>query len=303
MSVPWFIILAVLAAFFLSLSNIIDKAVLTDFVTDPLVVTFFTSVFGTLFSLFLIPTGLVKVPSLFVGAISFLLGVLYILPLYLYMKGLQMEEASRAIPIFSLVPVFVAILGAFFLNEVFNLTTYAGIILAVTGSVMVSSKRFGLEFFNIKANKAFWTIIGSTVLFAVYSVGTKWVLSYDSFWNIFFWSRIGTMLPTLLVLAYRPVRLQIIGYLQSIKESKLEFLGVSEFWNNLAVLTQTAALSLGPAALVETAYSTQSIFVLLLVLALGKFSNKNLGDDLSRKALAIKFISSIMIITGIYLIS
>lgn len=298
-----FILLAILAAFFLSISNIIDKAILSDFITDPVSVTFFTSVFGTLISLILLPTGLVEMPSNLVLGFSLLLGVLYIAPLYLYMKGLQIEEASRAVPIFSLVPVFVAILGAIFLDEIFTLTTYIGIILAVSGSVIVSSKNFGKEFFHLKANQAFWTIIASTFLFAVYSVGTKWILAYDSFWNIFFWSRIGTMIPTALILLHEPTRNQISGYLSDIGNSKLEYLGLSEFWNNAAVLTQTLALSLGPAALVETAYSTQSIFVLLLVVVIGKFTSKDLGDDISMKALIIKLASALMIIAGIYLIS
>ncbi len=79
-------------------------------------------------------------------------------------------------------------------------------------------------------------------------------------------------------------------------------MAVSELLNVLAVLAQTVALSLGPAALVETATSAQSLFVLLIVGGVHRFWDKNIGDDLSKKAVAIKTISSIMIILGIFLI-
>lgn len=302
MVLPGFISFALVAALFWALGNVLDKTVLKDYITNPVVVTFFTGVFGAVFALILPLTGYVRIPSVFILAGSLLLGILYIAPVYLYMKSLTLEEVSRVVPIFSIAPVFVVIMGGLFLSEVFTLSKYIGIFLAITGSVIVSSKRFGKEFFHLKYNRAFWLIFFGTFLFAVYSVATRWILNFADFWNIFFWSRLGTLIPIVFFLLHGSTREEIISVFSTVRESKLEFMAVSEFLNNIAVLAQTVALSLGPAALVETATSAQSLFVLLFVGTLKHLWDKDLGDDLSKKAVVIKTLSAIMIIIGIYLI-
>lgn len=297
-----FLAFALLAAVFWAFANVLDKAVLQDYITNPVVVTFFTGVFGCLFALILPLTGYVNVPSAFVLVISLILGVLYVFPTYLYMRSLTMEEVSRAVPIFSISPVFVVVMGALFLSEVFTFSKYVGIFLTIIGSVMISSKEFGKEFFHLKANKAFWMMFLGTFFFALYAVAVRWILNFEGFWNVFFWSRVGSAIPILFLLLHTPTRTEIVQTVSKVKETRLEFMALSEFLNNLAVLTQTVALSLGPAALVETATSAQSLFVLIFVGVLKHVWDRDLGDDLSRKAVLIKAISVVLIIVGIYLI-
>lgn len=293
---------AILAALFWAIGNVIDKTVLTDYVTNPVVVTFFTGVFGALFALILLPLGYVQIPSTFVLGISILLGIVYMAPIYFYMKGMTLEEVSRVIPIMNISPVFVVILGAIFLNEVFTLQKYLGMFLAITGSVMVASKRFGKKFFHLEANKAYWLIFTGTFIFAAYAVSIRWILNFSDFWNIFFWSRMGGLIPVGFFLLHQNTREQVISVVNSIRESKVEYMAISELMNDLGVLSQTVALGLGAAALVQTAASIQPLFVLIFVGTLNYVWNKDLGDDLSRKAVAVKTISAIMIIIGIYLI-
>lgn len=297
-----FIVIAILAGLLFSVSNFLDKAILEDFITSPIAVTFFTSLFGTIFALALPFFGIIEIPSMFVLVFAIFLGIVYIAPLYMYMASLKMEEVSRAVPIFSLTPIFVVVLGTVFLNEVFTIETYLGIFLAISGSVLVSSKKLGKEFFHLKANKAFWMILTSTVLFAVYAVLTRWILQFSDFWNIFFWSRLGTIIPILFFLLHSGTREEIFSIASALRDYKMEFVAVSELFNNLAVFAQTVALSLGPAALVETATSVQSLFILLMVVVARRVWKTDLGDDLSREAILVKVIASVMIIIGIYLI-
>lgn len=303
MIAPDFLLLGLAAAFIWSFSNILDKYVIGSHISDPAAVTFFTSVFGTIFSLILPFFGVVSFSSIIIVISSILLGVLYILPIFLYMKALEIGEVSRIIPVFSTSPAIVVLLGGIFLGEVFDLTTYVGISLVIMGAVMVSSKNLGREFFNLKANKAFWTILSSTVLLAIYSVLTKYLLNFDEFWNIFFWSRIGTLVPTAAILLHSESRKNIASIFKNIKDSKVEYLGLSEFFNNFAVLISTIALSLGPVSLVETAIASQALFVLIIVTVLHRVYDRNIGDDLARKQIIIKTLCAIMIVLGIYLIS
>lgn len=294
---------AILAALFWSVGNVLDKAVLTDHISNPVVVTFFTGAFGALFALVLVPLGYVHIPTVFVLVTALLLGILYIVPIYFYMKGMTLEEVSRVIPIMNISPVFVVILGAIFLNEVFTLQKYLGIFLAITGSVMVASERFGKEFFNLEANKAYWLVFTGTFMFAVYAVSIRWILNFSDFWNIFFWSRIGGLIPVGFFLLHQSTREQIKSVMRSMRESRLEYMAISELMNDLGVLSQTVALGLGAAALVQTATSIQPLFVLVFVGVLSHLWNRDLGEDLSNKAIAVKTISGIMILIGIYLIN
>ncbi len=143
-----YLIFALIAAFFWSFANVVDRVVLNDFIKNPVVVTFLTGIFGALFGLILPLFGYVSIPSTKVLSLSILLGIVYIAPIYLYMKSMTLEEVSRVVPVFSTAPVFVVIMGAIFLNEIFTLSKYAGIFLAITGSIIVSSKEFGKEFFH-----------------------------------------------------------------------------------------------------------------------------------------------------------
>ena len=303
MSIPPFLLLGVLAALIWSFSNIIDKYMLGGHISNPAAVTFFTSIFGTGFSLILPFLGLVTFSSVALVGSSILLGSLYILPILLYMKALKIGEVSRVVPIFSSSPVFVVLLGAIFLGEIFSLRAYAGIFLTIAGSVIISSNKVGKEFFSFKLNKAFWTIISSTILLAIYSILTKYLLQFDGFWNIFFWSRIGTLLPTAAILMHSESRKAIFSALKNMRNNRLEYLGLSEFFNNLGVLIQTIALSLGPVSLVRTAVSSQALFILLITILLQLIYDYDLGDDLSRKTATTKALASALIIMGIYLIT
>lgn len=297
-----FLVFSLLAAFFWAIANLLDKLVLEDFLDDPVSVTFLTSIVGFLIALAAPFFSKIGRSSISAIALMMLLGAFSVLPLYLYMKSIQLEEVSRVVPIFSLEPVFVLILGAVFLQEYFTKVKYVGIFLTVAGAVMVSSKRFGKEFFHLSANKAFWLVISSTLLYSIYQVAARAFLYRIDFWNLFFWSRIGTLIPVALFVIHGPTRENLIDLIPNLGSHRIDLIGFSELVNNLAILLQIVALSLGPAALVVTATSVHPLILLVLLLGASYLFDKDVGEDLSRKALAIKTISATMIILGIYFI-
>jgi len=301
MLVSSFVLFALLASVFWALGNVLDKTVLTDHIEDAVTVTFLTGVFAGLFPLVLPLLGLASIPPLEVLLYSLTAGVIYIIPVYLYMKALSMEEVSRVVPVMNTTPVFVTVLGAIFISEVFTFSTYLGIFIAVAGAVLVSSQNFGKEFFDLKANKAFWTILAGTFLFAVYSVFAKWILNFTDFWNMFFWSRMGGLFPVALLLLRTSTREKISSTLGSLKESRIELLGVSELFNNLGVLSQTVAFSLGPVALAQTITSVQPLIVLVAVLGLHHLRGYSLDEELSRQTVIMKGIAGILVVVGVYL--
>jgi drug/metabolite transporter (DMT)-like permease len=297
-----YLFFAVLAAFFWALANIIDKNVVKDHVKNPLVITFFLGLFGALISLLLLPLGYVKIPSVFLFSTTLFLGILFAGFNYLYIKGLNEEEVSRVAPVISTTPVFVLLLEFLLLNQTFSSIQYTGISLAVIGSISVSSASIGIDFVKFKKNKAFFLVLLATISLAAYTVGIRWILNFSDYWNVFFWSRLGGLLFVIIFLIHDDTRRKISNLIRGNDKQKTFYMGLSELSNNFGVLSQTVALSLGAAALVQTVISIRPLFVLIFVVLLELLWDKSLGDELDRRNIIIKLLSIVMIILGIYLI-
>ncbi|MFB6145885.1 MAG: EamA family transporter [Candidatus Nanohaloarchaea archaeon] len=111
-----YLVFALLASVFWAITNIMDKNILKNHIQNPKMTVFFTSVFAALLSLIIPFSGFSIATSLRLIILSMVIGVVYISATFLYMKALSLEEVSRIAPVMSISPVFVVILGAFFLN-------------------------------------------------------------------------------------------------------------------------------------------------------------------------------------------
>jgi drug/metabolite transporter (DMT)-like permease len=108
---------------------------------------------------------------------ALIVGVLPIMAFWFYSKALLVEEISRLITLFQLIPVFVALLSAIFLNEILGLQKYFGIAIIVIASMLISFK--------------FKYMITFSLIIAIYSILEKFLLRYFEFWSLFFWNVVG----------------------------------------------------------------------------------------------------------------
>jgi len=215
-----------------------------------------------------------------------------------YFKSLLIEEVSRVTPLFSINSIFVLILATIFLNEIFTAGKYAGIFLIVLGSILISLKKH----VKLELSKALSFMIIASLFWAVYNVLLKFLLNDLTYWNAFFWTRIGGFLtvPLLIYFFYKPM----IKTFKIVKKYPRVggFISITEVTNIGATLFITIALSIGYASLVSALGQIHSLFLLILATVLSFFKPQILKEELKGSTILLKFIAVLMIIFGAILL-
>jgi uncharacterized membrane protein len=228
-------------------------------------------------------------------------GVTYILPSFLYFESLATEEVSRVVPMMKLTPVFTVALAVFLLDEVLLLPQYFGIALILAGVLLVSVGSFDDGTGLPSLSRSFWLMLVASVMFAVSSVLTKFLLRSASTYDVYFWSRIGSLLPALAMLSYRPVRRAVSDVVTSPIERRFHLMVGSEVTNLIGLLVFTAALALGPVSIVSAVAAIQTLFVLIYVSGL-QISGFPFDEPMTRRSLSVKVTSGVLIIFGVFLV-
>lgn len=224
--------------------------------------------------------------------------LLYILP---YFQAMREREASEVVPLFQLIPPLVIILSFFLTGEKISQTQIAGLILALIGSVTISTTKVR-GIFRIHASLFYMFL--SSLGFALSSVLFKFIYLQSSFWTTLIYTSSGSALAaTALFLFYPPYRREFFK-LAKILPSGVGLILVSE-----SLMSRTAqglfsfATTLAPVALVAIVDSTQPAFVLLYGVLLTLLFPKLIKEDISFGNLLKKAISLAFLFTGVYLVS
>ena len=155
--------LAILTPFIVGLMNVISKYVVSVKVKDVLSFTlisgFTTLIIGLIIASFLDWTGTTFHGVLFPALAGILMGLNY----YLYFWMMRLEDASNVMGFNYFYPVVVALLSAFFLNEVLSIYSYIGMMLIFTGVVMLT-----IRMHKIKFIVALWMIVTMMIISALY---------------------------------------------------------------------------------------------------------------------------------------
>lgn len=290
------IIFSILAAFIWSIVNTVDKYVLTKWIRKPIIPVMIMGVIGLIVALiiFLI-NGYGYLSANHIG-LGLLAGIFYVIANVFYFKAAKIEEISRVAPLFHLAPLFLVILAAVFLGEIFTPLKYLGIFLLVIGAILISSRDL-----KIKLGKAFWLMIISTIFFSFDLIITKYLLAFADFWTIFAYIRIGAGIGLI------PIFYLYFGELKSlIAEYGGKVVGVisaNETLNVFGALSATIAASLGFVTLVESLASLQSLFLLIITVALSIFYPKILKEEIKKSIVLLKFIAIVLMFIGVILIS
>jgi len=290
------ILFSILAAFIWAIVNTVDKYVLTKWVKKPIIPVMIMGIIGLIVALiiFLI-NGYSYLSAGHIGY-GLLAGIFYIVANVFYFKAAKIEEISRVAPLFHLAPLFLLILAAIFLGEIFTPLKYLGIFLLVIGSILISSRSI-----KIKLGKAFWLMIMSTIFFSFDLVITKYLLGFADFWTIFAYIRIGAGLGLI------PIFYLYSGELKDLitKHGKkvVGVISANETLNVLGVLSATIASALGFVTLVEALASIQSLFLFIIVVILSIFYPKILKEEIKKSTVLLKLIAIILMLTGAILIA
>lgn len=290
------ILFSILAALIWAVVGTIDKLILTKWVRKPIVPVMVLGAIGLVASIFVYFIHGFSALSYLNIMWALVAGIFYAIAIILYFKSVKIEEISRVIPLWYLAPLFVSILAAIFLGEIFTLEKYSGVFLLVAGAILVSSKKLT----KISLGKAFWFMILASLALSVNEVITKHLLNFANFWTIFSYVRIGaffTMIP-IFYFNFKDLKAAVKE-----KGKKVVFvMSLSEILNLVGVLLITIAISIGYVTLATALTSIEPFFVLLFTIALSIFLPKILKEEIRKAVVLQKLIAIALMFVGVVLV-
>jgi len=227
-------------------------------------------------------------------------GLLRAISVIILLYSLRREEVSRAVPVVSIYPVFVAITAVPILGETLNYLQGLAIAIVVAGVVIISLKKRTSGSKN-RLGATFYLLLGSSLLLAMADIASKYALDYISFWHMYWVSILSLVVILLLISLRRSVIKELANIVNP--RSALMLVIVNETLVIASAIMLFWAMERGPVSLVSTIASTRPVFVLIYALILSRFlPGVLLERDLGRGVLAVRLAATAMIAGGIAII-
>lgn len=309
---------------FYSIAGILDKYLLSSYASDSnsyIVCQILAS------QLFAIPVLLISGADFVYpqSLLALLFGSLQVFPCFFYMKALAIEEISKVSALEYVYPLFVFIGSALLLGEVLEIRHYAGGLLLLVGTLLISYKKNSSDKIDLYSNssnnnslmsKLFGRLINEFspairpflsywILTAFYYLSMKYLLISLDEWNLYAWSSLGSVIAILPLMSIPSIRGEVKSFFSKsglavwalISEETFQFLGI---------IFSIFAYAIGSVTLVSSIGALQPIMTVLLVLGLGVLAPK-MADAIDEKtdwsSLKQKGISFIAVAIGIYCVS
>jgi len=216
--------------------------------------------------------------------------------LALMFAGLKLDEASRAIAITQINPIFVALLAVLFLGETLVPLQWGAIILAVSGTMLISLRELP-DRRALRPTRGTPILLGSGLGLGVGFFTVKAALETLSVWEVFVTQQLGVVLVFLLFA--RPVVWRQLFSILRGRNTLLLMLVGEGMLPILAILLGLVATSMAPISLVAAFLATRPLFVFVVSTILSTARWRLTEESLTHQALALKFASIIMIIVGV----
>lgn len=293
------LLFALFAPFLFALTNHLDKILLGRYFKQ---VKATTLLFYTVMTSAAIALGIVVFkPSvlgvpLFDASLMFAAGVIYYFAIAPYIKALNIEEASRVIPIFQIQPVFAFLFGLVLFGETLALPQLLAGLLIIGGAVLLNldlDNRFKFK------GAVFGLVVLSCLFYMLESSTFKFVGGNYGFWDASFYQFLGTAVAGFLAFAINR------QYQADFKKVSTEggvklFAGatVSAIINMAGRMAFNYSLLLAPLVMVQLIQGTQAIFVLAIGTVLAILIPKYGNENVSRRHMIQKVVSIVIILTG-----
>ena len=211
--------------------------------------------------------------------------------------GLKLDEASRAVGISQIYPIFVAILAATFLGENLGPLQWASIVLVVLGTFVISMPEAPRGLAAPRLSRGVPASVASGIFLGVGFFAAKAALEESSFVTVFIYQQVGTLVAFLPFCRPRVCR-QLVGAMKSPRTVGL--LVVGEGLLPLAVVAGALqATNLGPVSLVSAFLATTPLFVFVMATLLSHARWKIMEEAITREALVLKMAAIVMIVAGV----
>ena len=209
--------------------------------------------------------------------------------------GLKLEEASRAVAITAVYPIYVALLAVAFLGESVDLVQWGAILLIVFGAMQVSL-RGGSGQILPRLSRGLPFLLATGIGEGVGFFAIKYAMDGLSLWTAIAFQQMGLLLAFGLVSRPRAWR----ELAQGLRNRKFLLLMVSGegALPFLAIALSLWAVSLGPVSLVAALLATRPLAVFAGSSILSRKQWRIMEESLSPASLASKAISITMIVVG-----
>ena len=292
----WFFF-TIFSAVAYSMLDIIEKNLISSRIPSAVMLAIFLAIFYPV-NLALIPiffhVDLSPVPALAGFGIGAGLALAYLL----FMKSLLVEEVSRVVTLNYTYPLFIALIAFVFLDESLTHFNYAGMVILVASTLLISYKRIGR---NILYSPALPLMTVLNIVIAAENVLAKYLFTYTNFWSFLFWLTIGLVavrLSLLLIPRFRS------DFARIRFDAKLVVAGIAvAMFFLVANLLYYGAVSLQFVSLVGALSATQPMFILAIALAISYIKPGFVREEMSKKTILTKSIAVILVFAGTYLIT
>lgn len=300
---PFWLLLAILAYFFLAIVALFDRYFLVGSIPSPRVYTFNVAFLWVLVGVFLIPFG-INLPALGIILLGLASGLIRSFAILFLTESILRSEVSRVVPAISgFLPIFSFILFFLFFpkTEIVNLSQILASVLLIAGSVLISFKKFNREFINFKTLKH---PIFSALFFALAFFLTKITFLKTDFLTGFFLTLIGGVIFIAFMLIYPLFRKEILT--QKITQKISGFFILGQIIGGLGVFAQYYAIFLakpGQVPVVNALEGTRHFFLLLFVFLLFRWKPMLLKEEMKGAVLFQKVLAVLFIVGGLAVLS
>ena len=242
-------------------------------------------------------------PAYFVFPYTFfaiLVGLMPLLAFWFFSRALMVEEISRISPLLQFVPIFVAFLSVIFLDEILTAQRYLGVAIIILASVLISyrSSKTGRSL-----SSALKFMLPFTVVIAVHSILEKFLLSYLSYWSLFFWNLLGGFCGVLFLMLFSKMRRKFTETVHTVGRRAFFVVLVGESVYFMGTISWLIAASMGYVSLVSAFAGLQHFFVFIYVILASLFVPQHLKEEMSREVILLKISAIALMIAGTWLIS
>jgi drug/metabolite transporter (DMT)-like permease len=230
---------------------------------------------------------------------ALVVGLMPLLAFWFYSKALIVEEVSRIITLFQLIPVFVVLLSVIFLNEVLGIQKYSGIVFIVIASMLISYKKSrGEKSFS----NAFKFMIPFGIIIATYTILEKHLLRYLDFWSLFFWSVLGAFCGVIFLLCFAQPRKEFSKTISIVGKRTVFVTFIGEGLYVLGTLCSLVAMSLVNVSLASALFGLQPFYIFFYMLFLSLFLPKILEEKIDKSIVVLKISAMALMFMGTWLV-
>ena len=294
------ILFILIAELIWSFTSLFDKIILSrGHIKSPYVFVAFNGLMNILL-IFLLPFydfGPLSISNILIAVTA---GIFLTLGIVFYYKAVQREEISRVLMLWQLIPIFVLVMSFLFIDEVLTKKHFAGFLFLFAAGLVVSYKKVNGKF---KLSKAFYLMLGSTLLISVYYVVSKHIYEVTDFWSAFMWLRVAAF-SGILVLFIPSVRKQFITTMKNMKREIRGLIGFKMIVDFSAFMFLGYAMLNGPISLISALGSaTAPMFIFFITIFTSIYLPHLIKENIDKKSVLTKIMAIALIIAGIIFVN